>query len=305
MPRRSAKSSPRIAASADAAAPSTTVFSSSDSRKTARASACSSTVTTRSTSGAASGNDTSPTFPTANPSARVGRRGTCIGRPAASEAEKLPAAAGSTAMTEIVGRTAFAAIATPARRPAPPVGTMIASASGTSASTSRAIVPCPAITRGSSKPWISSSPSRAAISTALARASSNDSPSRMTFAPRRRQVATFTSGANRGITTVTGISSRRPCQASPRAWLPALAAMTPRERVAASRSSRALRAPRSLNEPVRWRRSSLHQTRKPVSSERGMLWGQGVRAIPAAIRFWAARIVSIVTAGVGRRAVMG
>ena len=36
-----------------------------------------------------------------------------------------------------------------------------------------------------------------------------------------------------------------------------------------------------------------------------MLWGQGVRAIPAAIRFCAARMSSIVTAGGGRRAVMG
>ena len=41
------------------------------------------------------------------------------------------------------------------------------------------------------------------------------------------------------------------------AWLPALAAITPRAFRSAESCSRALRAPRSLNEPVRWRLSNL------------------------------------------------
>ena len=209
-PRSSAQPSSSRAASGAAPAPSTTVFSSSRSRSTASARASSPTVTTRSTSGAAIENARSPTIPTARPSASVGRIATWVGRPAASDAERLPAAAGSTATIRMSGLSAFAAVATPARRPAPPHGITSASASGTSSRISRPMVPCPAITRGSSNPWIRSSPSRAAISTASRRASSNVSPSRTTVAPSRRQVDTFTSGANRGMTTVTGIPSSRP-----------------------------------------------------------------------------------------------
>ena len=201
---------PSRAASAEAAAPSTTVFSSSSSRSTASESSASSTVTTWSTSGAASGNDTSPTRPTARPSASVGWIGTWVGRPAASDALKLGAAAVSTATMRMSGRRALAATATPASSPAPPVGTTIAAASGTSSRISSAIVPCPAITRGSSKPWIRLRPSRSAISAAPRRASSKVSPSRITRAPSRRHVATFTRGANRGITTVTGMPRSLP-----------------------------------------------------------------------------------------------
>ncbi len=210
LPRRSRQPSSSRPASAAAPAPSTTVFSSSSSRSTASESESSPTVTTRSTSGAASANDRSPTRPTARPSASVGRIGTCTGRPAASDAPKLGAAVGSTAITRICGRRALATMLTPASNPAPPVGTTIASTSGTSSRISRAIVPCPAITRASSKPCTRLRPSRSASSIASRRASSNVSPSRITRAPSRRQVATFTSGANRGITTVTGTPSSLP-----------------------------------------------------------------------------------------------
>ena len=140
------------AANAAAPAPSHDVFSSSSKRNTARESARSSTVTTRSTRGAASANALSPTLPTARPSASVGRTGALTGFPAAIEAVKLAAAAASTAMILISGRCAFAAMATPARRPAPPVGTTIASASGTSSKISTAAVPCPAMISASSNP---------------------------------------------------------------------------------------------------------------------------------------------------------
>ncbi len=85
----------------------------------------------------------------------------------------------------------------------------------------------------------------------------------------------FTSGAKRGMTTVTGMFSSRPWYANPNAWLPADAAMTPRCFWPSSRSRRALRAPRSLNEPVRWRFSSLQKSRIPVTSESGIDSGQG------------------------------
>ena len=78
--------------------------------------------------------------------------GTSTGWPAASAALKAGAAAGSTATIRMSGRSAFVATQTPASSPVPPVGTTIASTSGACSSTSSAIVPCPAITRGSSKP---------------------------------------------------------------------------------------------------------------------------------------------------------
>ena len=152
FPTSSAPASPMIAASAAAPAPSTTVFSSSNNRSTANDNASSPTVTTRSISGAASANDNSPTFPTASPSASVGRIGTDTGLPASSAALRLAAEAVSTAMICTLGLRLLATIATPASRPAPPVGTTRASTSGTSARISNAIVPCPAITRASSKP---------------------------------------------------------------------------------------------------------------------------------------------------------
>ena len=52
------------------------------------------------------------------------------------------------------------------------------------------------------------------------------------------------------LTTVTGTSSCGPCHASASAWLPADAAITPSPRCAALSERMALRAPRSLNEPV-------------------------------------------------------
>jgi hypothetical protein len=50
--------------------------------------------------------------------------------------------------------------------------------------------------------------------------------------------------------------------------LPALAATTPQARSASLIVSSLLTAPRTLNDPVRWRFSAFSQTRRPVRRER-------------------------------------
>ena len=108
----------------------------------------------------------------------------------------------------------------------------MASTSGTCSRISRPIVPWPgddgrvvvAVDVG-----VAAAPRPSARAWSLA--SRKLAPWRMTFAPSRWQVLSFTSGANRGMTTVTGMLSSRPWYARPSAWLPADAAMTPRCRL--------------------------------------------------------------------------
>lgn len=71
--------------------------------------------------------------------------------------------------------------------------------------------------------------------------------------------------------------------------------MTPFFFCVASSCNSALRAPRSLNEPVRWKLSSLQKTRAPVISESGIDSGQGETMTPPAMRRRAARISARVT----------
>ena len=61
------------------------------------------------------------------------------------------------------GRAARAASAMPEISPPPPTATTSVSSPGTSRSISSAIVPCPAITCGSSYGWMKASPSSRAI----------------------------------------------------------------------------------------------------------------------------------------------
>jgi hypothetical protein len=110
---------------------------------------------------------------------------------------------------------------------------------------------------GSSKPEMYVNPRSASSCFAWRRASSKASPCMMTFAPSSRHFLTFTSGAHLGITTVTGMPRSPPWYATPSAWFPADAAITPRRRSSGDSSSSLLRAPRSLNEPVIWRWSSF------------------------------------------------
>ena len=138
------------AASGVAAAPSTTLFSSSTRRRIARAICSSVTVTARSTSGFAIRNAFEPTWGIASPSASVGCITIFVGLPASSAAEKLATFSASTVTIFTFGRNVLIAKETPASRPAPPTGIITASRSGVCSTISRPIVPWPAMIAGSS-----------------------------------------------------------------------------------------------------------------------------------------------------------
>ena len=103
MPFSASSLPARNAASGAAPAPSTTLFSSSIRRSTASAIAASSTVTTWSTTRRSISNGCAPACATARPSASVGDSVTVTGCPAASAAVRHAACAGSTPMTRDVG----------------------------------------------------------------------------------------------------------------------------------------------------------------------------------------------------------
>ena len=75
------------------------------------------------------------------------------------------------------------AAATPAISPPPPTGTTTVWTSGTSASTSRPTVPCPAMTSGWSNGGMSTAPVSAENRAAAASASSTAWPTSSTLAP--------------------------------------------------------------------------------------------------------------------------
>src|SRR5438105_1236839 len=75
---------------------------------------------------------------------------------------------------------------------------------------------------------------------------------------------------------VAWIPRRWALKATAWAWLPALAATTPRLRSSGASRENLLAAPRSLNEPVRCRFSSLKWIRAPQSSLNGSESGHGV-----------------------------
>ena len=77
----------------------------------------------------------------------------------------------------------------------------------------------------------------------------------------------FGSGARSGITTVAEAPSRPLANATPCAWLPALAATTPCARSASDSRAILVYAPRTLNDPVRWRFSHFRYTGPPACSE--------------------------------------
>ena len=79
---------------------------------------------------------------------------------------------------------------------------------------------------------MNTAPVRSAKASASATASSTHVPCRMTSAPYPRVASTLGSGAPAGMTTVAAQPSRPAANATPWAWLPALAATTPRARSA-------------------------------------------------------------------------
>ncbi len=176
---------------------------------------------------------------------------------------------------------------------------MIRSRSGCCSSISSAIVPCPAITDGSSNGWMNSRSRSSASWRASTADSMTSAPMSSTVAPRSRVRATFTNGVLSGITMWVSSPSNVPCRATPWAWLPADMATTPRP---GATSSKRLRAPRSLNEPVYCRFSNLRKTVAPTISL--SVWEQvsGVRSTAPSMRWAAAWTSSMVTGAVtGRR----
>ena len=125
----------------------------------------------------------------------------------------------------------------PAIRPPPPTGTNTADRSpGLWRRISSPIVPCPAMTSGSSNGWMNVSPvsrhERVAVRlrVGVAVAGEHDLGAHARAPPR-----TLISGVVCGITITARMPSRRAEKATPCAWLPALAAMTPRARSASVR----------------------------------------------------------------------
>src|SRR5436190_2899302 len=82
--------------------------------------------------------------------------------------------------------------------------------------------------------------------------------------------------------TRAGAPSSRAAHATAWPWLPALAATTPAARASGSSDESFVNAPRTLNDPVRCRHSTLHRTGRPTSREKVSLGYTGVtRATPA------------------------
>src|SRR5512146_816460 len=93
--------------------------------------------------------------------------------------------------------------------------------------------------------------------------------------PSRWADADLETGAHTGITRVAGMPAARAARATPRAWFPALAAITPCT-AWGSRERTLFAAPRILNEPDTWRFSSLERTFPPNVSDRGSSSTRGV-----------------------------
>jgi hypothetical protein len=87
----------------------------------------------------------------------------------------------------------------------------------------------------------------------------------ITVAPSARAPSTLVSGAWSGMKTSQRTPSSRAACASAWAWLPALAATTPFAQPSPRRCTFAA-APRTLNEPVRWRFSAFSATGTPRRS---------------------------------------
>src|SRR3954447_20932226 len=156
--------------------------------------------------------------------------------------------------------------------PPPPTGTITASTSGASSSISRPTVPWPASTSGSSNGCTSVRPVSAMSASSRANASPGPDASRSTAAPYPRVAAIFCADAPFHITTSASIPSAAAPKAVACAWLPALIAITPRAFSASLKVLILLSAPRTLNDPVRWKSSHLRRApivRLPSSGVRG------------------------------------
>ncbi|MNH29959.1 hypothetical protein D3C79_902220 [compost metagenome] len=101
-----------------------------------------------------------------------------------------------------------------------------------------ATVPCPAITSGSSNGGTKVAPSLSASFSACARAWGKLSPCSTTCPPRERTPSTFSDGVVVGMTMVAFMPRCDAARATPWAWLPADAVITPRARCTLLRRDR-------------------------------------------------------------------
>ena len=171
--------------------------------------------------------------------------------------------------------------------PPPESGTTTQLSSGKSSSSSRPIVPCPAITSGWSKGEIGINPSSSVSRLASISASSCELPTIRTSAPSDLMASTLFSGTRleRQITARTPCS--RAAYATPRPWFPVETATTPRFRWSSFSRKIALVAPRSLKAPVGCMVSSLHQISASHRSESACARTSGVRVTYGEILFFA------------------
>ena len=141
------------------------------------------TRTTSSTSREQTSSPIAPATGVRRASAIVGPGTAGTGCPASS-AVRIPAeSSGSTPMTRASGRRPFTAVAIPAIRPPPPIGTITVSTSGASSTISSPTVPWPAAIRRSSYGWTITRPVSAAMARIRSSASMLSADSRSTVAP--------------------------------------------------------------------------------------------------------------------------
>ena len=191
------------------------------------------------------------------------------------------------------------ASATPAASPPPESGTSTAAMSGRSSITSSPTVPCPAMTRASSKGDISTSPCSPASRRLSASALSCDRPTMRTSAPSARMPSTLVCGTSADMQTTARRPRARAAKARARPWLPVEQQTTPA--VSGASAATAFAAPRSLNAPTGCMLSSFSSTSPPATRARCGEGRSGVRtAIPAMARR-AARMSASVT-GLRQRA---
>src|SRR2546428_5007680 len=251
-------------------------------------------TTTSSTRERTISNAVRPAIGAVRPSAIVSMRSSRFGAPLSSATRIVGAPRVSTPTTRTPVRRSVSATARPAMRPPPPTATTTRPTFGSSSSISRPIVPCPAITSGSSCGWISVAPRDV-------RSASSRSPSvtrslwKTISAPSSCVASTFEAGAPSGMTTTARACAARAADARALAAVPADIVITPRSSACRGVARTAFTIPRGLNEPVTCRFSVLSQTGASTTAPSWVDGSSGVRRRYVAIRSRAAATSSTVT----------
>ncbi len=136
-------------------------------------------------------------------------------------------------------------------------------------------------------------PSSSTNRRAAASASSWPGPATTTRAPSASIASTLFCGTLLLMQMVASMPSRRLTWATARPWFPLDTATTPFDRSSSLSWSRALAAPRTLNEPVSCSHSSLNHTSPSVIAESASERTSGVRLTIESMRPAAARTSSM------------